>query len=114
VYGYLARNPDGVIHVRTNEPDYSNIQGIDWEHSVYSHVSELIPDDAPLLLGKPVVMTTYIDANLYHDLITGHAATGILHLVTVLWLTGIQNARLLLRPQCMGLDLLQPALQQIR
>jgi len=48
---------------------------------VYSLVSELVPDDAPLPLGKPVIMTSYIDANLYHDLLTGHAATGILHLV---------------------------------
>jgi len=83
VYRYLARNQDDIIHVRTNEPDYSNIQDIeyDWECSVYGPISELVPDDAPLLLGKPVVMTTYMDANLYHDLITGCAATGILHLV---------------------------------
>jgi len=48
---------------------------------VYGPVSELVPDDAPLPLGKPVITTTYVDANLYHDLITGRAATGILHLV---------------------------------
>ena len=44
VYGYLARNPDGIICVRTNEPDYSNIQDIeyDWERSVYGPVSELV------------------------------------------------------------------------
>jgi hypothetical protein len=30
-------------------------------------------------LGKPVTITTYFDANLYHDLITGHAVTGVLH-----------------------------------
>jgi len=47
---------------------------------VQSHY-QLVPDGAPLPLGKPVVMTIYVDANLYHDLITGHAATGILHLV---------------------------------
>jgi len=83
VYGYLARNPDGVICVRTNEPDYSDIQDIkyDWECSVYGPISELVPDDVPPPLGKPVIMTTYMDANLYHDLITGCAATGILHLV---------------------------------
>jgi len=83
VYSYLARNPDGVIHVRTNEKDYSDIQDIeyDWKCSVYSPVSELVPDDAPPPLGKPVIMTTYVDANLYHDLITGCAATGILHII---------------------------------
>jgi len=64
---------------RSNRPDYSDIQDIeyDWECSVYGHVSKLVPDDAAPPLGKPVIMTTYIDANLYHDLITGHAATGI-------------------------------------
>ena len=29
--------------------------------------------------GKPVVTTTYKDANLYHDLMTGRAVTGVLH-----------------------------------
>jgi hypothetical protein len=35
----------------------------------------------PAPLGKPVVTTTYVDANLYHDLVTGRAVTGVLHLV---------------------------------
>ena len=83
IYGYLAKYPDGVIHVRTDEPDYSSLQDIeyDWEYSVYGRVSEMVPDDIPPPLGKEVVTTTYVDANLYHDLVTGHAATGILHLV---------------------------------
>jgi hypothetical protein len=41
---------------------------------------ELLPNDAPKLLGKPVVTTSYVDANLYHDLISGRSITGILHL----------------------------------
>jgi len=83
IYGYLAKNPGGVICVRTEEPDYSDVEDIEyeWEYSVYGHVSELIADDIPPPLGKEVVTTTYVDANLYHDLITGRAATGILHLV---------------------------------
>ena len=40
---------------------------------------EAIPDDAPTALGKPVVMTHYVDANLYHDLLTGRSVTGALH-----------------------------------
>ena len=43
----------------------------DWMDSIYGHVEELIPDDMPMPLGKPVITTTYVDANLYHDLITG-------------------------------------------
>jgi hypothetical protein len=30
-------------------------------------------------LGKPVTMTHYQDANLYHDIITGWSVTAILH-----------------------------------
>jgi len=32
-------------------------------------------------LGKPVVLTTYVDANLNHDLITGRSVSGVLHFV---------------------------------
>jgi len=58
IYGYLARNPSGVICMRTDEPDYKlDVEDIeyDWEYSVYSHVSELIADDIPPPLGKAVV-----------------------------------------------------------
>jgi hypothetical protein len=30
-------------------------------------------------LGKRVVFTTYVDANLFHDLISGKSVTGTLH-----------------------------------
>ena len=53
----------------------------DWTYSVYGNVTEALPDDAPEPLGKPVVTTTFVDANLYHCLITGRATTGILHMV---------------------------------
>ena len=33
----------------------------------YSNVREEIPDDCPTLLGNPVITTTWVDANLYHD-----------------------------------------------
>jgi hypothetical protein len=34
----------------------------------------------PEPLGKPVVTTTYVDANLYHCMLTGKSVSGILHL----------------------------------
>jgi hypothetical protein len=40
----------------------------------------LIPDDNTISLGEPVVMTTFIDANLYHNLVTGKSVSSILHL----------------------------------
>ena len=83
VYGYLAKMKDGVIRIRTGEPDYSALpdQHFDWDRSVYGNVSEMLPHDAPEPLGKYVTLTHYFDANLYHDIITGRSVTGILHLI---------------------------------
>ncbi|MGL5917965.1 MAG: reverse transcriptase domain-containing protein, partial [Cetobacterium sp.] len=82
IYGYLTKMRNATIRIRTEEPDYSDLpQKIyDWEHSVYRGATELMPLDAPVPLGLPVVMTTYVDANLYHDLINGRSVTGIIHL----------------------------------
>ena len=43
-------------------------------------MSEILPSDAPIPLGKPITLTHYYDANLYHDMVTGHLVTRILHL----------------------------------
>jgi hypothetical protein len=74
---------DDVIHIQTGEPDYSALpdQTFDWERSVYGNVSEMLPSDAPKPLSKYVTLTHYYDANLFHDIITGHSVTGILHLI---------------------------------
>jgi len=102
-----------VIHVRTDEPDYADIEDIEdnWKYSgVYGHVSKPIADDIPPPLGKEVVTTTCVDAILCHDLITGHAATTIYTLLIVLKSTTV-HARQLLRQQCMGQSLLQSKMQ---
>ena len=44
-----------------------------------TRASKAVPKDAPEPLGKPVTMTHYLDANLYHDIITGQSVTAILH-----------------------------------
>jgi hypothetical protein len=41
----------------------------------------LLPTDAPEPLGKAVTTVHYTDANLQHDLLTGRAVTGLLHLL---------------------------------
>ena len=46
---------------------------------MYGDTKEALPHDVPIALGKPVIMTHYVDANLYHDIITGRSVTGILH-----------------------------------
>ena len=50
-------------------------------YSVYGNVEELIPKDSLKAMGKAVTTTTYVDANLYHCLVSGRSATGILHLL---------------------------------
>ena len=53
----------------------------DWEYSVYGNIQETLPHNTPPSLGKCMVLTHYVDANRYHDLVTGHSVAGILHLV---------------------------------
>jgi hypothetical protein len=81
ICGYLLKMKHGFIRVRTEEPDYSDIPETeyDWARSVYGDVKEQIPRDIPRPLGKRVVLTTYVDANLYHDMVTGRSVTGVLH-----------------------------------
>ena len=81
VHGYLRKWKHGVIKIRTEEPDFSDIPDklADWEYTCYRGAEEEQPLDAPPILGKPVVMSTYVDANLYHDLVSGKAVTGIMH-----------------------------------
>jgi hypothetical protein len=50
-------------------------------NTVYRNVSEHVPDDIPVPLGNRVELTTYVEANRYHDMVTGRAVTGILHLL---------------------------------
>ena len=83
IYGYLSKMCHATIPIRTGLPDYSDLPDpdYDWTHSVYGNVKEDSPDDAPTPLGKPVILTTYVDANLFHDMATGRAVTGVLHLI---------------------------------
>ena len=83
VYGYLYSHPHGAICIVTGKPDYSELpdQEFEWMHSVYGNVTEIVDEKSPRPLGKSVVSTTYVDANLFHDILTGRAVTGILHLV---------------------------------
>ena len=73
----------GFLRIRTGEPDYSGLpdKHYDWERSVYGNVQEQVPKDTPKPLGKQVVLTSYVDANLHHDLVTGRSVTGVIHFV---------------------------------
>jgi hypothetical protein len=81
IYGYVRQSKDSPIRYRTEEPDYSQLppQIFSWARSVYGNVKEIIPEDAPPPRGKKIVLTSYVDANLMHDQITGRSVTAVLH-----------------------------------
>ena len=83
IYVYVIRTKDYASRFRTTESDcpYLPDQDIDWAHTVYGHVQEIIPDDIPHPLSKPATTTTTVDANLNHCLATVRSVTGCLHLV---------------------------------
>ena len=82
ICGYLLKMKDFKIRFRTHMPDYSDLKSIpqDW-YNIYGDVKELLPHDAPKPLGKPVQLTHYVDANLYHDTLTGRSVTACLHFI---------------------------------
>jgi len=51
----------------------------DWASTVYGDISEILSKDAPVTLGNFITLSHYVDANLYHDMLTGRSVTGILH-----------------------------------
>ena len=83
ICGYLAKMKHAFVRVRTDLPDYSSLpkNEYDWSRTTYGNVKEELPKSAPRPLGKKVITTTYKDANLYHDVTTGRAVTGVLHFV---------------------------------
>ena len=98
VIGYLSKVRHGVIRIRTEEPDYSDFPDkvYQWDYSCYAGSEEQIPKDIPEPRGKRVVHTSFIDANLLHDLVNGKSVTGILHLVNktpVDWFAKLQAIR---------------------
>jgi hypothetical protein len=49
-------------------------------HTLATEEPRNCSQNAPKPLGKPIVTTSYVNANLYHDLISGRSITGVLHL----------------------------------
>jgi hypothetical protein len=97
IYGYLRKMKFGMVRIRTELPDYSDLpeKVYDWEHTVYRGAKEQLPTDAPKPLGKPIRMVHYVDANLYHDMVSGRSITGILHMwnkTPIDWYSKLQAA----------------------
>ena len=83
IVGYLTKMKYAAIKFRTSEPDMSiyGEEHYDWERTVYKGAREVIPTDAPEPRGAPVTIIKFVDANLMHNVITGHSVTGTLTLV---------------------------------
>jgi hypothetical protein len=81
ICSYLYWIRHATIHFRTHEPDYSDLPNVKhkWDASVYGDVEEELPYKVPPPLGKQVILTHYVDANLYHNVLTGRSVTGVLH-----------------------------------
>ena len=82
--GYLRKHPESAIRFGTGilpceemytMPDY------EWMHTFYVDCEDAVSNDLPQPKEKNVCMTSMVDANLMHCIVTGKSATGILHLI---------------------------------
>jgi len=81
IYGHLSKMRHASIRIRAAVPDLSALPTVDysWERTAYVGATELIPEDIPKPLGRPVRMVSYVDSDLYHNMLNGKAVTAILH-----------------------------------
>ena len=114
LYGYLAKPKLISIRYRTREPGCSHLpkQEYEWTRTFYGNVKEEIPKDIPKPLGKRVITTTFLDANLLHDIVTGNSVTAVLHFVNSTPTDCSQRDKLLWRLQHRYPSLWIPKLQQ--
>ena len=82
IYAFLKYYKSSSIKFRTKIPDYSNYHQIDYDWKyLYGDMQEEVPDNMLNPKGKPVRITAFCDANLYHDETTGRAVSGIILLL---------------------------------
>ena len=84
--GYLKKRAHGAIRFRTEIPQHEEEFGkdpvkYDWMESVYGTPPEEIDPRAPIPKGKMVRTTSFADANLMHDTVTGRSASGIIEFI---------------------------------
>jgi hypothetical protein len=97
IFGYIKRKPDGAIRFCTGIPhheSYTPPLNNSWAQAQYGNGKEELPPDMPTPRGKLMRTTTYADANLLHDVLTGRSMSGILHLINqtpIQWFAKKQN-----------------------
>ena len=95
----MKRKPNCTIQFCTGVPDYEATSGSDpihynWMETVYGTPPEEVDQKAPVPKGKMVCTTSFVDANLMHDMVTGRSCTGILKFLNqtpVDWFSKRQN-----------------------
>ena len=82
LYEYLSETKHTITY-KTKEPSYSHlpVQEHDWSRTVYGNVKEEIPKDIHKQLGIIVTITTFLDANILHDVVTGKSVTSVFHFI---------------------------------
>jgi hypothetical protein len=114
IIGYVKKHPDGAIRFRKNIPD----------HESYHTPKNLIGVLLSMAISKRTCLMTClslkvelcvlqpINLNLFHDLVTGHSMTGILHMLNqtpIHWFSN-QNAKVVSNLLPMVLSSWRPAL----
>ena len=96
IFRFLRTYKSCSIKFRTDKPDYSAYPDhtYDWTY-VYGNVQEDVPDNMPAPKGKSMTLSMFVDANLYHNQVTGRAVTGIITMLNktpVDWYCKKQNS----------------------
>jgi hypothetical protein len=80
IFGYIKKHPDAAIRFRTRIPDHESYTppiNNNWAQAQYGKGKEELPKDMLTPRGKTMHTTTYADANLMHDLVTGQSMSGV-------------------------------------
>ena len=98
IYRYINIFKNFDFKFRTEEREMShfdNKTNFNWSKTVYGDHSEELLINAPKPLGKMVTLTHYFDANLMHDVLSGKAVAGCIHLINktpIMWYSKMQTA----------------------
>ena len=80
IFSFLKQYPGSAIKFRTDPPNYENFEKsttADWTY-VYGDTAEELPPKMLKPKGKPVTISAFCNANLYHNHTTGRAVTGVI------------------------------------
>ena len=95
MFAYLKNFKEAYITFNPEVPEHGSyvIDSPEWKY-IYGECKEEIPSGSPTPRGLAVLVTTFVDANLLHDIITGRSVSGILHMLNktpIEWFSKRQN-----------------------